>query len=156
MTCSIAGCDRTRYALGLCNLHWQRQRAGVAADAPPRSTSGHQRADGYRLITPNDGRRRTYEHIIVAEVASRRRLPPGACVHHINENPADNRPENLVVCPSIAYHHLLHRRARALEACGNADWRVCVYCGGYAPELDLVVHGRASYRHRSCKHQAAP
>jgi HNH endonuclease len=34
--CEFDGCDRVHYARGLCNLHWQRQRAGRRLDAPVR------------------------------------------------------------------------------------------------------------------------
>jgi hypothetical protein len=74
-------------------------------------------------------------HIVIAECAIGRALPDGAHVHHANGNPRDNRPENLVICPSAAYHKLLHRRMRALDTCGHADWLRCVFCKRYdAPE----------------------
>lgn len=54
------------------------------------------------------------EHILVAEKALGRRLhyyfvkcAHNEEVHHINLDPADNRPENLLVCYRW-YHTLLH------------------------------------------------
>src|SRR3990170_5367116 len=38
------------------------------------------------------------EHLVMVEDAIGKALPPGACVHHINENRADNSHGNLVVC----------------------------------------------------------
>lgn len=148
--CSVSECGRPRYALDLCNLHWQRRRNGVAMDAPPKRArgSGHSRKDGYRLLT-GDGTR-AYEHIVIAERALGHKLPPRAEVHHINGDPSDNRPANLVICPDSAYHKLLHQRTRAIERCGHADWRVCVYCGGYGPMEQMRAHGRGSFRHRQC------
>lgn len=155
MICSVYRCDRKTYAKGLCNMHWQRSRAGIPLDRPmlrAPSGAGHQRSDGYRLVTLGN---RRYEHIALAERALGRRLPPGAQVHHVNGDPSDNRHSNLVICPNSAYHHLLHRRADALAACGHADWRVCVYCGNYAPESQLRQHGPRSFRHRTCKYRRA-
>lgn len=74
-------------------------------------------------------------HILLAEKALGRRLPPGVQVHHVNEDTMDARPENLVICPDAAYHKLLHRRTEALDACGNADWLKCCFCKQHdAPE----------------------
>jgi hypothetical protein len=56
------------------------------------------------------------EHVLVAERALGKFLPPGAMVHHVNEVKADNRGANLVICENHAYHQLLHRRMRKLEA----------------------------------------
>jgi hypothetical protein len=55
-----------------------------------------------------------YEHIVLAEKALGRPLPQGAVVHHTLE-PWDNHgPFKLVICPSQAYHKLLHRRMKEL------------------------------------------
>jgi HNH endonuclease len=95
-----------------------------------------------------DGRR-VLQHIYVAEQALGRRLPRGAQVHHVDENRANNRPDNLVICPSAAYHRLIHMRVRALNACGNPNWLKCVYCKRYDAPENLVLSG-TSTRHRAC------
>lgn len=71
------------------------------------------------------------KHIAVAEKALGKRLPKGAIVHHWDEDGLNNEPSNLLVCPDEAYHKLIHRRMRAYDACGHADWQKCSYCGEY-------------------------
>ncbi len=62
---------------------------------------GHPRADvkGY-----------VYEHILIAEKALGKPLPPKVVVHHVNET-KDSGP--LVICQDDNYHKLLHKRMRA-------------------------------------------
>lgn len=93
-----------------------------------------------------------YEHLIVAEKALGRPVPLGVEVHHVNESPADNRPSNLVICEDKAYHQLLHRRARALRACGHADWVRCGFCGRWDDSARMWVHPRrpTMAHHREC------
>lgn len=93
---------------------------------------------------------RVFEHILVVEKALGKFLMRPAEVHHINDVSTDNRPENLVACQDGAYHKLLHRRQRALAACGHADWRKCVICGIYSPLEDLFRQNQYCYAHRAC------
>lgn len=65
----------------------------------------------YINIAPN---KRMAEHRFVMEKHLGRKLKKGEVVHHLNENPSDNRIENLVVCESagqhIAKYHTLKRK----------------------------------------------
>lgn len=97
--------------------------------------------------------RRVREHVLVAERALGHPLPPGAEVHHWNEDKADNAPGNLVICPDSDYHRLMHMRARALDACGNANWRRCPFCKTHDDPANMVfrTHRKSGrYFHRAC------
>ena len=89
------------------------------------------------------------EHVAVAETALGKKLPHGALVHHADCNRANNRNDNLVICPSDAYHLLLHQRMRALAACGNANWIKCWICKSYSPPEQIVKNGKNTY-HQQC------
>ena len=101
--------------------------------------------NGYVIV----GQERKPMHVLIAERAIGREFPPGAQVHHVNGVKHDNRPENLVVCPSQQYHALLHVRQKALDACGNANLRRCWFCGGYDDPKTMAPTG-SQFRHRSC------
>lgn len=112
--CSIEGCVQPHLAAGLCNMHYLRQRQyGRLTNVRRPKGEGSIDAKGYRLTTVNGVQKR--EHVHIAEKVLGRPLREGECVHHINGDPADNRHENLVICPSNAYHKLLHKRQKALD-----------------------------------------
>ena len=117
-----------------------------------------RRANGSGTITPygycqisstENGRK--YEHVLVAEKALGHALPEGADVHHVDCDRSNNDPSNLVICPSREYHFMLHRRMRALEACGHADWLKCAFCKTYDDPANMRVYrdGKSGV-HRSC------
>ncbi len=99
------------------------------------------------------------EHVIVAERSLGRYLVRPELVHHFDEDKTNNAPSNLVICPDDAYHALLHKRARAYRATGNANAHRCSICRGYGDQSDITVtrgrkDGDRAY-HRACAAAAA-
>lgn len=89
----------------------------------------------------------------VAEKALGRKLPEGAVIHHVDEDRSNNASSNLVICPDESYHRLIHVRMRAMKACGNPDYRVCVICGKYDDPGQMQLkrnNYNGSYRHPMC------
>ena len=93
------------------------------------------------LIVPLEAR------LIAAHILGKP-LPSRAVVHHVDEDPTNNTPSNLVICEDRSYHMLLHRRTDALKACGHASWRKCVLCKEYDNPKNLVFD-QTTY-HESC------
>ena len=89
------------------------------------------------------------EHILIAEKALGKPLPAGAVVHH-------HTPEQLVVCQDDVYHHFLHQRQRALEACGHASWRKCYICHQYDDPANMTRNAsknKLRFSHNSCRNE---
>lgn len=111
--CAVPDCQKPRHPSGgiYCSMHQARlYRYGRLHLIRRPNGTGNVNIDGYIDISINGVRK--YEHIRIAESALGKKLPKGACVHHVNENRSDNRPSNLVICPNDAYHKLLHRRMK--------------------------------------------
>lgn len=145
--CSIEGCGKRHNARGWCLDHyaqWKKHGDPLKRVRRVRGT-GYFQTYGYKMFMVNG--KAKMEHVLVAERALGRELRGTEEVHHVNEIKSDNRPENLVICPSRAYHMLLHKRMRALAGCGHADWPRCKRCSGYgAPE----TFTKSGDEHREC------
>lgn len=119
---------------------------------PSWSGGRSQSSDGYTLVKMPDHPRAqhngyVFEHLLLAEAALGKPLPPRAEVHHVRGK-HDNRA--LVICEDRKYHQLLHQRQRALDACGNPNWRQCGYCSRYDDPTNLYINPHNCF-HRDCK-----
>jgi len=121
---------------------------------------GRSKSGGYLLVrdvnhprAANNGHGYVGEHILVAEKVLGKYLPLKAKVHHINENPENNRNSNLVVCENESYHKLLHSRKIALKECGNANYVKCTFCGKYDTPLNIKSGGIGKKYHKSCNNE---
>ena len=91
------------------------------------------------------------EHRAVAEKILGRPLHGTECVHHVDGDGANNAHSNLVICPTNAYHVLLHRREKALNACGNPDFRQCQWCREWSDVALMRAHGNGvRWKHPRC------
>lgn len=116
MICSADGCEKAAICKGFCNVHYLRWYRTGQTDRKMQNWHGgsYRHEQGYIRVYVG-GNKYKMEHVLIAEKALGRELPPGAVVHHVNGDSGDNKtPWNLVVCPDQDYHLLLHRRARAL------------------------------------------
>lgn len=116
-----------------------------------RYKGGRTPIGGYIALRKPLHKKRTYEHVAIAERLLGYPLPPKAEVHHFNEDRTDNRSCNLVICPSHAYHCLLHQRTRAYDACGHADWRKCWICQEWDAPENIKICNNGSTQHRACR-----
>ena len=114
---------------------------------------------GYKWVTkrghPNaNGRGQLHEQVFVMSEMIGRALTAFEVVHHIDENPSNNHPDNLQLFATKAEHNTHHARQRALIASGNADFMKCPYCKVYDDPANMFVVAkvRKAY-HNSCNTQ---
>lgn len=150
--CSVDGCENQSRAFSFCTKHYQKfKKHGnpLLGKTLSPSGTGSINAGGYRVHGINGNT--IYEHVAIAESALGKSLPVGAVVHHVDCNPLNNDPSNLVICPSQAYHLLLHTRQRALDACGNADFRKCLFCHQYDDVDKMQLTKTRAHFHKQCR-----
>lgn len=149
--CTAPGCSGHHLAYGLCSYHYYRMKRGAIDPGVipvPQATKRAEKtidASGYVVIKVN--KKVVREHQVIVEKALGRSLKFPEQVHHIDNNPENNNPDNLVLCPTRQYHALLHTRQKAFNASGNADWRRCYFCKTYDDPANLVCRpdGKGHY-----------
>ena len=103
---------------------------------------------------PRCTKKRPYvrQHILIVEKVLGRFLKLTEQVHHIDSIGLNNKNKNLIVCENQAYHSLIHKRERALQQCGNANWIKCGYCGEWDNKKNLYIrpNGKTGF-HRKCQ-----
>lgn len=116
---------------------------------------GHARrglpTNSYRAARQPNGDLRLI-HQVRAEKALGRPLPPGAHVHHVDEDPW-NPNARLVICEDQTYHGLLHRRTRIVRAGGNPNTdKICCGCKAVLPKTDFDrYHAAFDGRQATCR-----
>ena len=122
-----------------------------------RWKNGVIKNDGYRMVYAPLHPRATstrkpyvYEHVLLAEYALRRALPPQAEVHHVNKIRDDNTAGNLVLCENRGYHRLLHMRTEALQHTGCVTARRCSHCKQWEVDLNTGSINSRTFRHKAC------
>lgn len=151
LQCAAPGCDAIAAHKELCTSHYRLNlRRGTFDSAIRKRGTGTITSNGYVCIGVNGKKKQA--HVLIVEAVLGHALPPGAEIHHVDEDKANNAHTNLVVCPSKAYHKLLHTRSAALDACGNASYRKCPFCKEYSDPV-AMTHNASSryYYHQSCK-----
>jgi hypothetical protein len=115
-------------------------------------------ASGLLVYAPNHPRAQRHgnrpfyvlEHILIAERALGKPLDRKHPIHHPTHNRFDNT--SLVICEDDNYHQLLHKRERALKACGHVDWLKCVFCKQYDVPEKITIRPKSQY-HQSCQNK---
>ena len=94
-----------------------------------------------------------YIHRTVASGVLGRPLKHPECVHHVNGKKADNRLQNLVICPDAAYHRLLHQRQHVVASGGDPN--TDKWCSGHQcvhPKMDFsTTHSFTDGLHVHCR-----
>lgn len=101
---------------------------------------GHPRASGRAHLVD--------EHVLIVEQALGKYLDPNHPIHHVDGNEQNNANKNLVVCEDRLYHELLHRRTKALQESGCADFVQCKYCRRW----EHPSFGMSQDKHRPTQH----
>ncbi len=114
--CKIPKCGHKTLAKSLCNKHYLKLSIygdPLTSKNRPKGTGTIHTQNGYTTILIKIGKRRQAISRFIAEKHLNRLLKNDEIVHHIDKNPMNNFPSNLVVCKRndhIRFHKLKHSR----------------------------------------------
>ena len=117
--CLVEGCAKRHYGKGWCQKHYLRWYKHGDPLVMLRRENGTGTAHNQGYWSRQENGVRKLEHVRIAEAALGKPLPPKAEIHHVDGNKRNNDPTNLVICPNRAYHMLLHKRQRQMQAEGR-------------------------------------
>jgi hypothetical protein len=132
-----------------CNSTFFKKGVQHPRFAGPRRIDTRGYVSVYAPNHPKAHAGRVPEHILLVERALGHPMPVGSEVHHVDEDKQNNSCGNLVLCPNREYHRLMEMRTRALDACGNPNYRLCYFCGTYA-DPSTMRQRPTSYVHIDC------
>jgi hypothetical protein len=117
-TCEMKNCGKKHFGKGLCHMHyirkWIHGDPRIVIKQPNGSGAVYQ-SYGTKYRKFNINGRQVLEHVLIAERVLGRRLKKPEQVHHFDGNGLNNKNKNLIICPNMAYHKLLHKRQRDAE-----------------------------------------
>ena len=133
--CTVESCGLKTVARGFCKTHYYRWRANGDPLIVRRAPAGTGCTDpkGYRKITLNG--HLIGEHRAIMSTILNRPLSPTEVVHHIDGNPSNNAPENLIVL-TRARHTILHLAKGVREE----TRKQCTRCLKVKPRTEFQSH----------------
>lgn len=148
--CSVDWCNKKHNAKGYCLEHYTqwKKHGDPLVRINGKHGAGWSIHKGTNLEYKGVGKKLL--HVLIAERALGKELPKGAVVHHIDCNKLNNSKDNLLICPDQKYHFLIHKRQKAFDVCGNANWVKCKYCHKYDDTKNLSFAKSGDVYHRKC------
>jgi len=133
---------------GFCNTCYKRKLKDGSLDRVKQPAGSVWISRGYKMVR-RDGRT-MFEHRIVMSKHLGRALKDTEFVHHINEDRADNRLENLYLCTNNAEHREIHRVLEAIKETGVPTSRKCVFCHTWDSPANMSISGDKYPYHKDC------